>query len=410
MRKSILILTLVVFSTRLFAQSLDDVKKYYALQKWEDAKTAVDKYLAVEKNAKNAEGWYYKGYIYSELSKLPNYAGKGTRMEAFDAFKKYQELDPKNALMKDNQNGELFSLYNNYFDDAVKNYNSKSYADAFNAFRNAITVEEYIKGKGFSYQNFSFPALDTQLIQNTALSAYLAKDSANAVLYYQRIADAKVKGESYVEIYHFLADYYETKRDAANLDKYLALGRELYPEDSYWADVEWKEAGNDRQKKDAVLAKYPNDYSLYYNYAAELFNYIYAADKKPDDYAATQAKLESVAKRAIAIKQGPEANLLMARHLYNMIYDIEDSVTAIKGTKPDDVKKKNDLAAKMNAKFDEMLPYATATYNIYDGKSGLKPSEKGNMKLATNLILSYWENKKDAAKIKEYQDKMKSLE
>ncbi|HYM93454.1 MAG TPA: hypothetical protein VET23_04895, partial [Chitinophagaceae bacterium] len=252
--------------------------------------------------------------------------------------------------------------------------------------------------------------LDTQLVQNTALSAYLANDTDAAATYYQRIADAKVKGDSYTEIYHFLVDHYNQKKDFANRDKYLAIGLELYPDDPYWADVDWRDAGTDTQKKEAVLAKYPNDYSLYYNYAAELFNSIYAVDQKPADYAAIQAKLEDVAKKAIAIKPGPEANLLLARHFYNMVYDLQDAASAIKGNKPDDVKKRNDLVAQMNKRFDDMLPYATAAYNIFDAKQTLKPSEKGNFKVATNLIISYWENKKDAAKTKQYQDKMKSLD
>lgn len=69
MQKLLLSLLLVIISASVFSQSFDDVKKYAILQKWDEAKTNVDKYLAVEKNQKNAEAWYYKGYIYSELSK-----------------------------------------------------------------------------------------------------------------------------------------------------------------------------------------------------------------------------------------------------------------------------------------------------------------------------------------------------
>ncbi len=410
MQKLVLTMLLALMSASLFSQTLDDVKKFAVLQKWEDAKTNVDKFLAVDKNAKNAEAWYYKGYIYSELAKLPNYATTDVRMQSFDAFKKYQELDPKNALMKDNENVEFFGLYNSYFDDGVAKYNAKKYGDAFNDFKNALIVEDYVKSKNYSYKGYSFPALDTQLTQNTALAAYLSKDSANAAAYYQKLADAKVKGDTYKEIYEFLVDYYASKNDAANLDKYMAIGKELYPNDDYWEDFEWKQAGTDRQKKEQVLAKYPNSYSLYYNYAAELFNALYTVDKKPSDYSAIQDELESVTKKAIAInKEGPEANLLMARHLYNKVYDLEDAYGAIKGTKPDDVKKKNDLVAQMNSTYDEMLKYANAVYDIFNSKATLKPSEKGSFKVAVNLIVGYWEYKKDAAKVKEFQDKMKSL-
>ncbi|OQY93662.1 MAG: hypothetical protein B6D37_11245 [Sphingobacteriales bacterium UTBCD1] len=411
MRKLILTLLLLPLTASLFSQSIDDVKKFAILQKWDEAKTNVDKFLSVEKNQKNAEGWYYKGYIYSELSKLPNYAGTDVRMQAFDAFKKYQELDPKNALMKEGENVEYFVIYNGYFDDAVARYNEKKYGDAFNDFKNALTVEEFIRSKNYSYKGFSFPALDTQLIQNVALAALQNKDSANAVTYYQKLADAKVKSENFLDTYRFLIDYYNTKNDSANRDKYLAISKELYPAEPYWEDYEWKFAGKDPQKKEEVLAKYPASYTLYYNYAAELFNELYAAEKQPADYAAREAKLESMTQKAIDIdKSRPEGNLLMARILNNKVFDLSDAYSAIKGNKPDDVKKKNDLMAQINSTYDKLLTYATTVYNIYDGKQSLKPFEKGNFKMAANLILGYWEYKKDAAKIKQYQDKMKSLD
>lgn len=411
MQKLVVTMLLVFMSASLFSQTLDDVKKFAVLQKWEDAKTNVDKFLAVDKNTKNAEAWYYKGYIYSELAKLPNYATTDARMQSFEAFKKYQELDPKNALMKDNENVEFFGLYNAYFDDAVAKYNAKNYKDAFNDFKDALQVEEYVKSKNFSYKGYSFPSLDTQLIQNTALAAYLNKDSANATTYYQKLADAKVKGDNFFDIYQFLIEYYNAKNDVANRDKYFAIGKELYPTNTYWEDYEWKLAGEDPQKKEQVLAKYPKSYELYYNYAAELFNGLYTTDKKPADYDAKQAKLEEITQKAIDIdKTRPEANLLMARHLYNKVYDLEDAYGVIKGNKPDDVKKKNDLVAQMNSAYDGMLKYANAVYDIYEGKATLKPGEKGSFKVAVNLILGYWEYKKDAAKVKQYQDKMKTLD
>ena len=411
MQKLVVTLLAVTISASLFSQTIDDVKKYALLQKWEDAKTQVDKFLSVEKNTKNAEGWYYKGYIYSELAKLPNYATTDARMQAFDAFKKYQELDPKNAMMKDGENVEFFALYNAYFDQAVSKYNAKQYGDAFNDFKDALQVEEYVKSKNYSYKGYSYPAVDTQLIQNTALAAYLNKDSAKAAVYYQKLADAKVKGENFLQIYEYLVEYYNAKGDAANRDKYVALGKELYPGNDYWEDFDWKLAGDDAQKKLQVLAKYPNSYALYYNYAAELFNALYASDKKPADYAAKQDELSTITQKAIDIdKTRPEASLLMARHLYNKVYDLEDAYSAVKGTKPDDVKKKNDLIAQINKTYDDVLKYATAVYDIYDGKTNLKPGEKGSFKVATNLVLGYWEYKKDAAKVKQYKDKMASLD
>lgn len=211
-----------------------------------------------------------------------------------------------------------------------------------------------------------------------------------------------------------MVDYYSKKNDIANRSKYLELGKQAYPENDYWLEVELKDAGTDKQKLfskyDEIITANPTKYVIHFNYAAELFNYIYTQDKKPADYAAQQAKLEDILKKALATQQTPEANLLMARHLYNAVYDLQDAQAAIKGTKPEDVKKKNAIKTQMNAKLDQMLPYAQATYEHFNTKTGLKVSEKGNFKIATDLILRYWEQKNDKVKMKEFSDKMKTID
>jgi len=414
MRKLIFTTLLVVFAYAIHAQTLDDIKDLIGKQQMDKAKEQVDKFLANEKNAKKPDGWYYKGVIYNDIAKSDKYKALVTgdaRMEAFEALKKYIELDPKNILGTLEQNVRFFDIYNGYFDMAANSFNSKNYDVAFENFKKANTIEEYVASKGFSYNNFSFPKLDTSLLQNTGVSALMAKKSDEAVVYYQKLADAKIAGPTYLEIYQFLVQYYNEKGDKANRDKYIAIGRELYPQDDYWVEIELKEAGTDKQKLfakyDELIQKYSDRYLLHYNYAAELFNYLFTQDKKPADYKEVYVKLQDVLKKAIAIKSTPEANLLMARAVYNGIYDLEDASNAIKGNKPDDVKKKNEYKTQIAARFEDMVPYAQAAFDIYAAKSGLKPGEKGNYKVATDLITRYWESKKNAEKVKFYQDKMK---
>lgn len=419
MRQLIFTAVFAVFALATYAQNIDDIKDLVGKQQWDKAKEAIDKYTTSEKNGKKADGWFYKGVIYNELAKggdkyktLLN--GADGRMEAFNALKKYLEMDPKNILGALEQNVRFFDIYNGYFDLAANAYNAKNYDVAFENFKNAGTIEEFVAGKGFTYNNFTFPKLDTSLIQNIAVSALMAKKNDDAATYYQKLADAKIGGKNYLEIYQFLVQHFNDKGDKANRDKYIALGRELYPQDEYWCEVELKDAGSDKKK---LFAKYDellagtncSGYTMYYNYSAELFNYLFTQEKKPADYKEIYAKLQDVLKKGIAVKSTPEANLLMARSVYNGVYDLEDAMTAIKGTKPDDVKRKNELKGQIAAKFDEMLPYAQASYDLYEAKSNLKPGEKGNFKVVTDLLSRYYESKKDAAKMKFYQDKLKEM-
>ena len=113
MRKLFLAAALAALATIGHAQDLKDVQEKISKGKYADAKTSLEKFMADPKNANNANAYYYKGQIqkyYAQTDStgaLPYDASK----EAFDAYKKTLEIDPKNPLMTIDQNMGLFSLY-----------------------------------------------------------------------------------------------------------------------------------------------------------------------------------------------------------------------------------------------------------------------------------------------------------
>lgn len=404
-------------SSQLFAQSIEDIEGQFQKGELDKAKASVDAFLAKEKNAAKSDGWWYKGVIYNEIAKSDKYKNlvPDGRMEAFNAFKKYYELDPKSVRGTLEQHVRLFDIYNGYFDLGVKSFGENKFDDAYSNFKNALTVEEYVASKGYEYNGFKFPVFDTTLVQNIALSAYRAKKDDEAVVYYKKIADQKIAGKDNVDVYQLLVEYYTKKNDKANKEKYLALGRELFPADDRWYQMELEEV-DEKDKKalfakyDELVPKYPEKHLLSYNYGVEMFNYLYTADKKPEDYKAMQAKLESTLKQTIAAKKDyAEANVLMARHFYNVIYDIQDEQQAIKTNTPADQKKKADIKARMSTAADQLIPYAQAAYDIYNTKATLKASEKGQFKVTTDLLATAYEVKGDKAKSDEYKKKLESI-
>lgn len=417
MRKSIVLTLLaVIISTGLMAQTIEDIRDLASKNQWEKAKEGIDKYLAVEKNAKKGDGWYLKSVIYNTIAKdakLKTLAPDG-RMDAFNAYKKYLELDPKAVEGTLNMHATLFDVSFGYLGKGGDDFNAKKYDDALAAFKNAEIVQEYIVQKGLTYGNFAFPAFDTQLYINVAASAVNAKKTDIAVEYYQKIADKKIAGKGYEEIYKYLVDQFDKKGDKANRDKYLALGKELYPDDAYWCQTGLNDVWDDKKK---LFAKFEelitgscNTFVNNYNYSVELYNYAFAQEKRPEDFAEVNAKLPDQLKKTIAISSTSEANMLMCRYQFALINDLLDAYNAIKGVKPDDVKKKADLTAQLNKKYDEVLPYAMAVYNILDAKTTLKAGEKGNFKIACSMLVEYWERKNDKVKMKQYQDKMSSIQ
>ncbi|UEG48907.1 hypothetical protein LK994_09680 [Ferruginibacter lapsinanis] len=414
MKKIVLLAVMGLVMNTLKAQSIDDVREILGKKDvdYAKAKETIDKHLAIPKNAAKPDGWYYKGFIYNAISKRDNLKSLCTncKMEAFEAFKKYQELDKKNVLMALEQNASLFDLYNGLYDAGATAYNEKNFKAAFDNFSGALLVEDYVKQKGFDYNGYKYPALDTALVLNTALSARFDKNEDASMTYYKILSDANVAGPQYLEMYEFIAAHYKDKKDTEKFSAALAQGRKLYPEEAYWTALEMESIGEGATTKDEVFVKYdemiqrnPGDYTMVYNYAVELYNYIYAGDGVPaDKKEGYKQKLAEALKKSIAIKSNGDANLLMARYLYNSAYDFSDDAKKIKGAKPADVKMRKELNDKYLAQMNEAIPYCETANKYFMALPTLKPIDKANYKQSLGMLQNIYLIKKDAAKADAY--------
>jgi hypothetical protein len=411
--KQLFIYVLIHFcSLTAYTQSLDEVRKLIEKNDLPGAKKAIDKYLLDEKNAAGADGWYFKGVIYNECSKNDAAVNLCTNclMEAFDAFKICQLLDPKNVYMQLEQNVRLFDIYNGFFDRASVLYASKIFSAAYENFGHALMVEDYILSKGFEYHGFKFSKLDTSLVLNMAMAARLAKMEKEAVFNYLRLAEINVSGPEYLEMYQYLAQYYIKTKNTSVLNNILEKAKKLYPDETYWTEVEIDQV--DKKDKIALFAKYeevtannPRTYSVIYNYGVELFNYIYAGDYPPTDAKIKQAKIEEVLKNAIAIKNSADANLLMARHLYNKIFDLQEEMAKITGEKPEEINKKAALKTQTLNLTDDCIKYAVASEKMYTSATALKPPDKANYKNTLSVLENLYRFKGNTALAEEYQKK-----
>src|SRR6478752_2313349 len=98
MKKIAVMMVLLAGSLFTFGQSLDEINELMGKFQYRKAKEGVDKFLADPKNASKADGWYYKGRIYNSLSKDSTVAPAEAfqlKQAAYEAFVKYQQLDPK---------------------------------------------------------------------------------------------------------------------------------------------------------------------------------------------------------------------------------------------------------------------------------------------------------------------------
>jgi hypothetical protein len=422
MKKLSLLAILVAATFFAVAQDIEQIKTFALLGQTQKGREALDKYMAVEKNTTKPEGWFYKGFLYNLASKDSTKTAaesSALKAEAFDAFKKYRELDPKNTLLGEQNNSPLFDLYVGYSTEiGVKAYNNKDQNAAFEGFKKALEVHDYIYANNLTGANgFKFSALDTTLVTYAAIAAYEAKRPDDAVMFYKKLADANVSDPQYLDVYQVLADNYRTKKDKASFDETIAKGRKLYPKnEEYWMALEIDNATQGIAKPavfakyDELLAAHPGNYVLSYNYGVELYQYIYSDSVKAADLNAYKTKLVEVMKSAVAAKPTVEANFLLANFLYNNSIDIADEGRKIKGVKPDDIKKKKELTATSTKSMEDAIPYAQGVETAFAGLAKPKNSEKVNYKQSLVILKNIYEVKKDAAKMADYEKKIKAAE
>ncbi len=422
MKKLCLITALALAANFAISQDLDEVRKLAYLGQNAKAKEAVDKYLAVEKNAAKADGWFYKGYLLNQLSGDSSKSieeSSAMKTESFETLKKYRQMDAKAPLLEEQNNGPFYQLYNGFASDlAIKAYNAKNIAAAHDNFKKALEVHDYLVANNLAGNNgFKFAALDTIITLYTAITAGELKQPDVAAQYYKKLVDANVSGSDYLDAYQVLTQYYKDKKDKAAFADVLAKGKQLYPtNNAYWTAIEIEEATDGVAKPELftryeeLMAKYPSNYTVAYNYGVELYNHINSDEAKGTDVSGYKAKLADVLKKAIGIQSTFEANFLLANFLYNNSFDLSEDARKIKSVKPEDVKKKKALEADATKAMNDAIPYGEAALTQFAAIEKPKTVEKVHYKQMLTILKNIYDVKKDAVNSAKYDKLVKAAE
>ncbi|MDE3235451.1 MAG: hypothetical protein KGO81_05800 [Bacteroidota bacterium] len=243
------LLFLAILGTGLMAHA-QDYKKVQAsvmLNQFENAKKEIDKLAADPKAQGKAETWYWKAKVYSALYKDDKTKHQYGNLETVvdTAFKKYMELDKEMKMVKDNGGQDIpFAVYQTTFGYGVNEFNNKKWDSAAYYFKFAVEYSDII----FSHQWASNKAaFDTTAILYTAYALQNSKKMDEAYHYYSRLADAKAKGQGFEDVYKFILITNSNKKDKAAFDKYLAIAKEVYPNE------DWDEYETDYVNKNFTL-------------------------------------------------------------------------------------------------------------------------------------------------------------
>jgi hypothetical protein len=418
MKRVFLSTVLAFLVTGLFAQKLDKAKEKLKEGKLDEAKTEVDGFLAVEKNQKNADAWYTKAKVYNAIAAADKTKADEAHATAFDALKKYVQYDDKMLIsLQIDKYQPLNEIYGAYFKQGADNFNDKKYQASYDAFKNALVVSKYMAEKGWLTSK-----IDTTSTLYAGVSAEKLEKPDEAAIYYGQLADnkiAKYGGDDLIGIYQWLARHYADKKDYVNANKYAALGLELFPKDSFWPSIEIdmaKEGGNKDslfKKYEDIISRYPENHLFKYDYAYELYKYAYdtsLAKRPANSPALIQKALDNV---NAVIKTKPDyaqAQLFAGQIIFNQGVDILAESKKIKGTKPEDTKKKSDLKADAMKKFDEAAPYFLEVDKILGKQGKLKMDDKTALKEAYDLLITIYDQKNAKDKVKEFEVKFNDVD
>jgi hypothetical protein len=422
--KSILLTVLVaVAGLSLYAQNLDKAKDFLKANKLTDAKTQIDGVLADAKNAKNPEAGYVKSKIYEAIAVNDQLKTQypDARSEAFLALKTYVQIDDKKLiLLQIDQYKVINEIYQSYFQLGAADYNSGKYNDAIQNFDGAINASSFMTEKGWINMK-----VDTTSNMYAGVAAEKAKKRDTAAIYYGRLADAKIVGNNMIEIYKWLYRYYSIdKNNQANALKYLNIGKELYPTDSTWKDVEvdiyetqletYRKSGNKDSlfaTYDREVAKFPDNNVFLYNYGLEL--YLYASDttKRPANADELVSKAKDILNKSLQIKPDyAQAALILGDVSYNEAVEMQTKARGIKGSTPDAVKKRADLRDQAMKKYDESIPYFQKVEADLGAKGKLKMDDKTALRNAYDSMVTIYEQKKQKDKSDAYTLKYNNID
>lgn len=423
MKKLVFSSLFTCFITIAFAQDLKTIKSDINDKKLDKAKTDVDAFVA--KSPNDPEGNYYKAKVYEQIAasdQFKSLVSGDARQEAFDAFKKAM-ADTTNTkvtlLAIQDKYSPIFNLYTGYYQRAADAFNAAAssgnkpgFEEAMNLFIKADNVGQYIAERKWS----SIPEIDTTLVLNIGKAALNAGKTDIAQTYFLKIANANIAGTAdggannaaFELPYQWLALHYKDAKDEANMMKYANLGKKLFPNDDYFDQV-LIDYYRDKKDNDALFAKYdelvtkrPDSLVYHFNYANDIFGYLYNGDEGVvvKNKQGLLKTLQDQIEKAHAIDPNDiVTNWLYSQYYYNLGVDTRDSALKAK-----DPKVKADINAQAKDNFTKAIPYAEKALSSVEG-AGYKKTDKSRFKSIDNLLQKIYESLNQKDKVKEYQDK-----
>jgi tetratricopeptide (TPR) repeat protein len=349
MKKFFLLIAAVSISFGVMAQKgkVTSANSYIDQGLLDKAKEAIDQALANESTANWSNTYFTKGRLAQATfdSKDPKFNAlyADPLGEAYAAYEKSMELDPKGGAKKKILTGSIYNaLAIGFYNKGGVQFEAKDYAGALESFKNQIKITEsdlYVGG------------IDTGMYYNAGLAAVNSGKYPEAIQYFQKCADMKYMG---ISPYFQMSETYMNMGDTAKAEATLTGLTEKFPNDKnvtlQLIDLYIKSGKNEDAQKYIKMAKEtdPTNFSLYF--AAGI---IYLNENKYDEAIPELQKSIELKGDVYDTQYGLGACYInKAAEMYKKANDIMD------------VKKYGEAIDEANTVYAKALPYMEKAYEL----------------------------------------------
>jgi len=407
MKKTILFLLFAIFAVIGFAQDYNRVMLNFTTKKYEDAKTEIDKLSNDSKAKDKAETYLWKAAVYSQLYADSTLAAKypDAAQQAMEAFNIYQQKDTSAKLLKEGSNTPAINgiawLYSASFNNGKQYFSQSKWPEAFQEFSRATTLSEYISKNGF---NANKSLIDTFTVLYTGYAAQNMGKPDSAVSYYEKLADLKTGGEDLKPMYQYMLDDYVKMKQPEKFTKYLAVAKELYPNDPMWSQLEMSNMSQN-SSLDQIMAKYNQEASgnltedQLITYAETFANpqQLQSLDSaKQSEYKLTAAKIYQ---RAFDANPSQGIYAYNAGLLnYNIFNTLEDKRFALRGESAALKAQRADIVKQQQVYADSAITWLEKGYNVLKAKTDRSKVEANSLNHSVDYLANLYMWKRDQTK------------
>lgn len=396
MKKVLLVAAALSFGYTGMAQEKYVVSANVALSKqsYDEAKENIDKAMASPESKDKPKTLFVKAQVYMSLQGVDKYKASNPYREGLQTALKLVEVKPD--YEKSTVDQLLIIGGYSYYNDGVKAYNDKKFADAVDYMRVVLKIRDLGGGKRYDkfqpeeLKKFNEVAAEANQTLAMALSNLGKYDEAIPMLMEAK-NNPLTKSPAIYETLIFIYNTQDKQNDALAM---IQEARKAYPEDmtirNYELNYFIKSGKQDElvKKLEDAAAKDPNSADIQFNIAT---SYLSMANPKsgpkPGNVAELTAKSEAAFQKAVQLSPNNASyNYNFGALYFNQATDVNDQMNAITGTSDADDKKYETLKVKRDEFFAKSTPYFEKAYSIMSAtEKDLAGNDKATYK---NVILA----------------------